>query len=158
MKLKNNEAIRNAFLDLLEIKTEDEKIEHDSRVISIEFISIIQTHLIEHKITKKELAKKINSSPSYITQVLRGDKTINMRFLAKIQKALGIKFKVCTDEELSCYKDAFDEKSHISSNIVKFEEYKIRSNYRTADRLKKYFHSTEISNIGGYFEADTKSA
>ena len=48
----------------------------------------------EKGITRKELASLIKTSPSYLTQVFRGDKPLNFITLAKIQRALGIRFTV----------------------------------------------------------------
>ncbi|NCW88573.1 MAG: XRE family transcriptional regulator, partial [Chitinophagia bacterium] len=47
---------------------------------------------VKKKITRKLLAQLIGTSPSYLTQVFRGDKPLNFMTLAKIQKALNVSF------------------------------------------------------------------
>jgi ribosome-binding protein aMBF1 (putative translation factor) len=58
------------------------------------FLSVIEIVQEEKGISRKELASMIKISPSYLTQVFRGDKPLNFITLAKIQKALGIRFRV----------------------------------------------------------------
>jgi transcriptional regulator with XRE-family HTH domain len=58
------------------------------------FLSVIEIVQEEKGISRKELASMIKISPSYLTQVFRGDKPLNFITLAKIQKALGILFSV----------------------------------------------------------------
>jgi len=77
--------------------------EHDSfdiekKLLSARFISEIQKHLDETSIKKKDLARILGVSPSYITQVFRGEKSVNMDFLTKVQIELGLKFYISTTD------------------------------------------------------------
>jgi ribosome-binding protein aMBF1 (putative translation factor) len=78
----------------MESRTKEEKIESDSLALMACFLTRIEWVLEKNSITKKMLAKKIDTSPSYLTQVFRGDKPLNFVTLAKIQKALGIQFEI----------------------------------------------------------------
>jgi ribosome-binding protein aMBF1 (putative translation factor) len=75
-------------------RTKEEKIESDSLALMACFLTRIESVLEEKSMTKKILAKEINTSPSYLTQVFRGDKPLNFITLAKIQKALNIQFEI----------------------------------------------------------------
>ena len=60
------------------------------------FLSEVEILTEERKMTKKELAEKIGTSASYITQLYRGNKLLNLATIAKFQKALGITFNIST--------------------------------------------------------------
>lgn len=82
------------FRRIMNSLTESEKIESDSFILMSSFLSVIEIVQEEKGITRKELASMIKTSPSYLTQVFRGDKPLNFITLAKIQRALGIRFSV----------------------------------------------------------------
>src|ERR1700760_5187963 len=75
-------------------KTEEDLLKEDEDMLMAGYLSEIEKYQQENKITRKDLAKRINTSPSYLTQVFRGDKPLNFYTVAKIQKALDIRFKV----------------------------------------------------------------
>jgi transcriptional regulator with XRE-family HTH domain len=58
------------------------------------FLDIVERKMEELGWTRKQLAAQLGTSASYITQLFRGDKLVNMTMLAKIQKVLGIRFEV----------------------------------------------------------------
>ena len=58
------------------------------------FLSIIEIRCEELGWNRKQLAEKVGTSASYITQLFRGDKLVNMLTLAKFQKALGLEFEI----------------------------------------------------------------
>jgi len=95
MNSKNKAAeIRLHYERVMENRTEEEKIESDTLALMASFLSRIESVLEERQVTKKALAKEIKTSPSYLTQVFRGDKPLNFVTLTKIQRALDIQFKI----------------------------------------------------------------
>lgn len=96
MKSSNSDKIKKAFNDLLAFKSEEDELKHDAHMLSFQFISEINKVMEaqEVQINKTGLAKALSTSKSYITQLFRGDKLINMLTLAKVQKALNLKFKI----------------------------------------------------------------
>lgn len=74
--------------------TEEEQINLDEYILMAKYLSEIENILIEKSLTKKALANKIGTSPSYLTQVFRGDKPLNFKTLAKIKTVLNIHFEV----------------------------------------------------------------
>lgn len=79
---------------LFAFSDDNERTEHEADMLSLKIALEINTLLEEKGISKKEFAVMMDTSPAYITQVLRGDKRVNMLFLAKLQKALGVKLEI----------------------------------------------------------------
>lgn len=90
MTSKNDRSLK----DLLAFDDENERIEHEANMISMKIAVTISDYLEEKEISKKDLAAMLGTSPSYITQILRGDKHVNMTFLAKVSRALGLCFDI----------------------------------------------------------------
>lgn len=86
-------TIKARFDEIFENRTDQEKLKLDAYVLMASFLSEIETVLEQEKMSKKILAQKIGTSPSYLTQVFRGDKPLNFSTLAKIQNALHIHFE-----------------------------------------------------------------
>jgi transcriptional regulator with XRE-family HTH domain len=84
----------NPWDDFLAFKDENEEIGHDAQMLMFSFLSEVERFQEMQDINKKGLAEKIRTSASYITQLFRGNKPLNFDTLAKIQKALKIKFKI----------------------------------------------------------------
>jgi transcriptional regulator with XRE-family HTH domain len=93
-KFQNSEEIRKAFLDLLSFKSLEEEIKHNAQMIMYRFLSEIEILSEEKKMTKKQLAEKIGTSASYITQLYRGNKPLNIETIAKFQKVFDITFDI----------------------------------------------------------------
>lgn len=93
MKKLKADMIKAKFDELFENRTEQEQLKLDAYMLMAAFLSEIEIILEHEKISKKALAQKIDTSPSYLTQVFRGDKPLNFITLAKIQTALNIQFE-----------------------------------------------------------------
>lgn len=88
-------SIRNDDLQgLFQPRSEEKEIEHDSLMLMAAFLSEIELFQEKKSVSRKELAEKINTSPSYLTQVFRSRKPLNFLTLAKIKRALGLRFEV----------------------------------------------------------------
>lgn len=91
---KNNENMMDSLSDLFKPRSEEKETEHDSFMLMASFLSEIEAIQDKYKITRKELAERINITPSYLTQVFRGDKPLNFHTLAKIKRKLNLRFAV----------------------------------------------------------------
>ncbi len=89
-----NQKIEQAFDDLFASRSAEEVIEDEAALLMFRFLSIIETKRKKLRWTRRQLAEKIGTSPSYLTQLFRGDKLINMLTLAKFEKALNIDFEI----------------------------------------------------------------
>lgn len=86
-----------SFKNIFDFNNISERIEHDRVMHSLYYISEIEKEMERQSINKAELAKKLCTSKSYLTQLWQGDKVLNMEMIAKIQYVLNIKFKVSTN-------------------------------------------------------------
>lgn len=119
-KLLNNNTnyskISEGFNDIFKFDNEKDKLELDSKIISAKFLSEIQISAEKKGIkNRKDLAKLIGTSASYLTQLYRGNKVLNLLMLAKIQKALNIKFEISLNYDYT--KNHLIEESNIAENI-----------------------------------------
>jgi ribosome-binding protein aMBF1 (putative translation factor) len=101
MKSSNNEKILESFNRLFSNLSERDKLDNEAKLVMFRFLDIIERKREKLGWTRKELAESIGTSASYITQMMRGDKLINMNTLAKMQRALGIQFEI--SEKTSYY-------------------------------------------------------
>lgn len=99
-------------LELFE-KSPAGQVEHRAQMLSYIFLSEAQKAMDRKDWTRKQLAKEIGTSASYLTQLFRGDRLLNFKTVAKMEAALGIRFEVNVDrsaEELIRYPDKQDVK------------------------------------------------
>jgi transcriptional regulator with XRE-family HTH domain len=94
MKFKEKFNINAEFEGLFTEKSKEEELEHEAKMIMFRFLNELEKMNSDNPIKKKDLAKAINTSASFITQLYRGDKLINLYTLAKIQDAYNITFEI----------------------------------------------------------------
>ena len=99
----NSEAknVQEKFRDLLKPDTYQEKIELDALLLAAPYLEMIQDKMEEMNMKKKDLAKDLNTSPSYITQLMNTNKMLNFTILARIAEVLDLKFQVSLKSEFS---------------------------------------------------------
>jgi len=83
-----------SFSEMYDSIDESDKLLIETRILMYRFLSEIEKISAERGLNHKKLAKLIGTSPSYITQLFRGKKIINLNTLVKFQKALGFKFRI----------------------------------------------------------------
>lgn len=91
-KYTNQEAI-DFFDDILNPTGED-LINVKAYNLMGQYLTQIEQALDDQLMTKKELAKRIGTSASYISQFFNLNKLINLKTLAKIELALDINFEL----------------------------------------------------------------
>ena len=102
MSTKLNKAqVNPEFRPLFSFATGEEKIRHQSEMISLRILSEVERICEERKWKKKDLAEKVGTSRSYITQLFRGSRQVNTYIMAKFEDALDFTFeiKIRPDEE-----------------------------------------------------------
>ncbi len=123
------------------------------------FLSEIEKITDERSISRKELANKIGVSASYLTQLYRGIKPLNIETLAKIEIALDFRFDVkAIEKELLEINNSLDyswSEEQINYFVQKFTGkegfwiYKNHSKNKTDEKLKgmkEVDYSTFIQN------------
>lgn len=93
-KLNDTNTIVDSFNSLFENLPEQDKLDNEAKLLMFRFLDIVERKREKSGWSRKELAKNVGTSASYITQLMRGDKLINMHTLAKMQKALNIQFDI----------------------------------------------------------------
>lgn len=114
MKLNKKYNVAPGFESLFAHKSEEEALEHEARMIMARFLSEMEKVASEKKLKKADIAKAIGTSASFITQLYRGDKLINLTTLAKLQVAYDFTFEVKAKENSSNYQE---EVEALSRNV-----------------------------------------
>lgn len=96
MKQKNYQEIKDKFKSWTNNKTDEDLIQEDEFMLMANYLSELERlkRLEGLKLKRNELADQIGVSASYLTQVFNGDKPLNFYTIAKIQRALNIRFHV----------------------------------------------------------------
>ncbi len=94
MSLNTKKEIQESYSDALSSVDSKEELEHSTKMLMYRFLSEIERLAEEKNLNRKELASLIGTSASYITQLFRGTKIINLETIAKFQKVLNVTFKV----------------------------------------------------------------
>ena len=94
MNLSTKDDIIKAFENAFSSLEAKEDLEHDTKMIMYRFLSEVERITDEKELNRKELASLIGTSASYITQLFRGNKLINVPTIAKFQKVLDVTFEI----------------------------------------------------------------
>lgn len=113
--------------ELFTFQSEKEEIEHIASMLSFSFLSEIEKLMKEKGMTKKELAALVNTSSSYITQLFRGNKLLNLEMIAKFQKVFNITFS-CKAKKDTEHSDHSSSKSSILPDFDYFYRSTIYEN------------------------------
>jgi ribosome-binding protein aMBF1 (putative translation factor) len=97
MSTKSRE-LKARFDQIMAFESKEDRLEHDSKILMFKFLSLIEQEMSKSEMSKKELAALLNTSPSYVTQIFRGQKTINLLTLAKLQQIFEIEFKIVSEK------------------------------------------------------------
>jgi ribosome-binding protein aMBF1 (putative translation factor) len=94
-----NNDIQNAFTNLLQHENEQEKWAQKGQILAFKFLSEVDEAMEKQGMKKKELARKVGTSASFITQLFMGDRKPNWELLARMAEALDLDFYVTTKEK-----------------------------------------------------------
>ncbi len=108
MKFKDKYHIAPEFENIFTSLSKEDELDHEAKMIMFRFLSELEKFNLENPIKKKDLAKAINTSASYITQLYRGDKLVNLLTLAKIQEAYNLTFTIKAKLNSENYNDEID--------------------------------------------------
>jgi len=104
MKFKDKYLINKDFENLFTFQDEKEELDHEAHMIMFRFLSELEEYYSTGKnFKRKGLAEKLGVSPSYITQLYKGDKLLNFTMLAKIQKVFDLTFEIKAHKNESLY-------------------------------------------------------
>lgn len=92
--------MREEFRKALTIQSQEERLEMEALLLSAKFIKIVDDQMASIGMTKKELAKRVGTSASFITQMFMGDRQPSWKMLVKMGQALNMNFNVLTDDQI----------------------------------------------------------
>lgn len=90
--LRTPEELKTAFSSLFNNRTEDQQREDAAQLLSFRLLSEVERLMTEQGLTKRQLATSVGTSASYITQLFRGDRLVNINMLARFEQVLGVQF------------------------------------------------------------------
>ncbi|MDP4723327.1 MAG: helix-turn-helix transcriptional regulator [Crocinitomicaceae bacterium] len=108
--------IETAFRTILSFDNEQDQLELEAKIIMAKFLEKIQEIAAQKGLKKKDLALKIGTSASYITQLYRGHKLLNLMTLAKFQRVLDIEFDIAIKGSEQIKNPAKEETIEVYSN------------------------------------------
>lgn len=94
MKFNKKYDIAPGFESLFTFKSKAEELEHEAKMLMFRFFSEFEKLNADKLIKKKDLAKAIGTSASYVTQMYQGDKLANLITFAKLQEEYGFVFEI----------------------------------------------------------------
>ncbi len=92
-KLKNLK-VNPVFAEFFAFDSKEEERKHNAQMISYRILSEVDRACEERNINKKQLASMVGASASYITQLFRGTKQVNMDVMGRFEEALEICFVI----------------------------------------------------------------
>lgn len=146
----NQPGINPEFADLFKFNSPEDQLEHMAHMVSFRALSEIEKICEEMEITHKRLAEVIAVSESYLSQIFNGDKQINTSFLARVEKALGVRFEfnvVNLHDEKSPYippappiQDSDEQMKDFAGMVL--DHYKSWDEAKTLDELLEEYKKT----------------
>lgn len=109
MKQSEKYTISSDYEHLFAHEDKESELEHEAKMLMFRFLSELERTVSERKLKKADIAKAIGTSASYVTQLYRGDKLINLLTLAKLQAAYDLTFEVKAKENKSNYQEEAEE-------------------------------------------------
>jgi len=94
------DSLKNEWEAIIGNNSPEEEIAFKADLLAMQFLGIVDQKMEELDMSKKELAHKIGTSASFITQLFRGDRKPNWNTLAKMSLELGIEFKILSQDLL----------------------------------------------------------
>lgn len=96
--MKTPEDIQAAFGGLFVNRTDEQQRDDAAQLLSFRFLSEVERLMQEKGFTKRKLAESVGTSPSYITQLFRGDRLLNIDMLARFEQVFGVRFTAAVGE------------------------------------------------------------
>lgn len=92
------DSIKKEWDNLFKEISYEDRVASLADVLALQFLGLVDQKMEKEGISKKEMAEKIGTSASFITQLFRGDRKPNWNILAKMSMELSLDFKVLTEE------------------------------------------------------------
>lgn len=110
--------LKDKFLKALEYDSPEDKVEHDSKILMFKFLSIVEEEMVKTNMTKKELANLLGTSPSYITQLFRGTKNINLLKIIELQNLFNLEFEISAQKKVKKREKKIEKTIRLSRKTI----------------------------------------
>ncbi|WP_319480984.1 helix-turn-helix transcriptional regulator [uncultured Draconibacterium sp.] len=116
----------------------------DETIVSLRILKEIDSFLESKSVKRFELAEKVKSSESYISQLMSGTKKINTSFINRFEKAYNVTFKyvIQENEKVYDYYKSIHSSNEVSLHFKKADLYKIEQ-----DNLATSFVSIKYNEL-----------
>ena len=128
-----DKSIKQQLDQVLVYTSKEDQLEHDAQMLAFQFLTKVDKTMADIGMSKRTLAQRIGTSAPFITQIFRGDRKPNWTILAKMQKELGLEFKVVTEKEIN---------ELIGKNIIDYHRNWSKS--REYERKKRLWALPEV--------------
>ena len=124
--MDSKKTTQERFNEIFAFKNAKDKLQFEAEMMHLDIMYEIQCLMEKHEnMTKSELANKLVVSKGYLTQLFTGDKLINLKTMAKLQRIFNIKFFISHESIEKLRLQAMER------NIWKTQEpFKINSNWQ----------------------------
>jgi len=99
-------SLDNKMRDLVSFKNENEKQKFDAVILHLETMNKIQGLIDKNKKNRQWLADQLNVDKSFVSQLFAGDKLLNFKLLANINKIFNTKIQISFTSESNYQIDA----------------------------------------------------
>ena len=86
--------INPEFSHLFQFENEKDELKHNTKMIMFRFLSKVEKLAEKKEMSKKDIAFAIGVSPSFLTQLYRGNKILNLETIAKFEKLFNVNFMI----------------------------------------------------------------
>jgi ribosome-binding protein aMBF1 (putative translation factor) len=90
----NKYEINPEFSHLFQFENEKDELKHNTKIIMFRFLIEIEKLAEAEGMNRKDLALAIGVSPSFLTQLYRGAKTLNLETIAKFENLFKVNFMI----------------------------------------------------------------
>lgn len=132
---KNIQNLDSSFDDLFDNFEID--YENEAKVIASKILSEISEIASKKDLNRKNIADLIGTSASYLTQLYRGNKILNLITLAKLKKNLNLNIEIkITSNDYNDFSNEFNYKSYSKEvNVGGLKHnWMVLSNFKSGDK------------------------
>lgn len=120
-----------------------EEVEFETQLLVMAFLSAIEKEADLQKISRKDLAKIVETSPSYITQIFRGNKIPNLKILTALGLALNKKFDINAVDDIHQHRKSYDDIYHSEEEMFDSRKIGIGRTMKVAHRREPHHLTKE---------------
>ncbi|MDD3050579.1 MAG: helix-turn-helix transcriptional regulator [Candidatus Cloacimonetes bacterium] len=139
----SEKSTQELFKEAISFRDDEDRLSFEAEMIHLDLMYKIQCLMDTSKINKTELAKLLGVSKGYLTQLFTGDKLLNLKTIAKLQRIFDVKLNLTLEHKESSEK-GIEIGRFTNSNIHEFETLREQMNRSGWFNKEKYQSATII--------------